>query len=126
MRILDIASFKPYVDHFNSMEPEGVVNMIPNAAAWEWMAANVPFFSCPDRAFEEIYYFRWWSFRKHIKETPAGRIITEFIEPVRHAGMFNSISCALGHHLMEGRWIRDHKDRRCGSSHRNRLGRSQS
>ena len=56
------------------------------------MAENIPLFTCPDTAMEEMYYYRWWTFRKHIKQTPAGRIITEFITPVRHAGSYNSIS----------------------------------
>jgi Bacterial alpha-L-rhamnosidase 6 hairpin glycosidase domain len=107
MAILQADQLKHYVDRFNTMEPEGVVNLISNAQAWEWMTANIPLFSCPDPTIEEIYYFRWWSFRKHIKETPAGMIVTEFIEPVRHAGTYNSISCATSHHLAEGRWLRD-------------------
>src|SRR5262245_39415409 len=109
MAFLDADEFRFYVDDFNSMEPEDVVNLIPNAQAWDWMTQNVPFFSCPDRAMEEMYYFRWWTFRKHLKQTPVGLIVTEFITPVKHAGSYNSISCALGHHLMEGRWIRDQK-----------------
>src|SRR5690606_40516549 len=68
---------------------------------------RVLFRSCPDSAIEETYYFRWWSYRKHIKETPSGTIVTEFIEPVSHAGKYNSISCALGHHIYEGRWLRN-------------------
>jgi len=109
MATLQSDQFRAYVDHFNTMEPEDVVNLIPNAQAWDWISENVPLFSCPDRAIEEMYYFRWWTFRKHIKQTPAGMIVTEFITPVKHAGSHNSISCALGHHLMEGRWIRDQK-----------------
>src|SRR5439155_23032492 len=85
MQILRRESFKHYIDFFNSMEAEGVVNLIPNATAWDWIEENIPFFTCPDRAMEEMYYFRWWSFRKHIKQTPVGRIITEFIEAVKHA-----------------------------------------
>jgi hypothetical protein len=105
--ILNEENFKHHIDRFNTMEPEGVVNLIPNAHAWDWISRSVPLFSCPDPDMEEIYYFRWWSYRKHIKQTPVGRIVTEFIEPVRHAGPFNSISCAFGHHLAEGRWLRD-------------------
>ena len=67
----------------------------------------MPLFDCPDGDFEEIYYFRWWTFRKHIKQTPDGRVLTEFITPVSHAGPYNTISCAVGHHLAEGRWLRD-------------------
>src|SRR5207249_9840125 len=29
--------------------------------------------------------------------------------PIRHAGAYNTISCAVGHHLAEGRWLRDEK-----------------
>ena len=107
MKILEADNFKHHIDHFNSMEPEGVVNLIPNAQAWEWIKQNVPFFSCPDADMEEIYYFRWWSFRKHIKQTPAGHVVTEFILPVKHAGIYNTVSCALGHHIAEARWLRD-------------------
>ena len=56
---------------------------------------------------EEIYYFRWWTFRKHIKQTPDGFVITEFLPPVPWAGKYNTISCAAGHHLREGRWLND-------------------
>ena len=71
------------------------------------MVANVPLFDCPDATLREIYYFRWWTYRKHIKKTPQGFVITEFLQPVRHAGAYNTISCAFGHHLAEGSWIRD-------------------
>ena len=104
---LNAADFKHYVDAFNAADTEDIINLIPNAAAWDWMMQNVPLFTSPDKEIERIYYYRWWTFRKHIKQTPAGLIVTEFIEPVRHAGTYNSISCALGHQLAEGRWIRD-------------------
>jgi hypothetical protein len=109
MPTLNADDFRHYIDRFNAMEPEGVVNLVPNSQSWDWVRQNAPLFSCPDKALEEIYYFRWWTFRKHIKQTPAGTIVTEFIEPVRHAGSYNSISCALGHHLAEGRWLRDQR-----------------
>ncbi len=89
------------------MVKEEVVNFIPDSDAWAWMKTNVPFFACPDHDIEEIYYFRWWTFRKHFKQTPAGFIITEFLKPVKHAGEYNALSCALGHHVAEGRWIHD-------------------
>ena len=106
---LNPADFKHYIDAFNADDNEDIVNLIPNSAAWGWMTQQVPLFACSDKDIERIYYYRWWTFRKHIKQTPAGVIVTEFIEPVRHAGTYNSISCALGHHLAEGRWIRDRR-----------------
>ncbi len=107
--LLDPEQFRRYVEYFNSMLPEDVINWIPDSRAWEWMRENIPLFSCPDPEVEEIYYYRWWAYRKHIKKTPAGFILTEFLRPVRHAGDYNAISCALGHHLAEGRWLRDRR-----------------
>ncbi|HEY7089707.1 MAG TPA: glycosyl hydrolase family 65 protein [Tepidisphaeraceae bacterium] len=107
MTLLQPEEFRHHIDRFNAADNEEVVNLIPNSAAWDWINGTVPIFSCPDRAMEQMYYYRWWTFRKHIKQTPAGLILTEFITPVKHAGTYNSISCALGHHLAEGRWLRD-------------------
>jgi len=105
--VLDPASFRPYIERFNRVFPEEVVNAIPDSRAWEWMAANVPLFECPDKELEEVYYYRWWAYRKHIKQTPKGFIITEFLKPVSHAAEYNAISCALGHHVYEGRWLHE-------------------
>ncbi|MGH9159389.1 MAG: MGH1-like glycoside hydrolase domain-containing protein [Vicinamibacteraceae bacterium] len=107
MLVLDAASFRHHVDLFNRMAPEEVTNAIPNREAWEWMQANIPFFACPDRDLERIYYYRWWALRKHVTRTPAGWILTEFLKPVSHASDYNAISSALGHHIEEGRWLRD-------------------
>jgi hypothetical protein len=107
MFVLHADAFKHHVDFFNRMEPENIVNHIPNQQSWEWMVQNVPFFECPDQSFEQIYYFRWWTFRKHIKKTPDGFVVTEFLDRVGHSGEYNTISCALGHHIREGRWLRD-------------------
>ena len=70
---------------------------------------NIPLLDCPDKDIEETYYFRWWTFRKHIKQTPDGFVITEFLPTVGWAGKHNTISCAAGHHLHEGRWLHDPK-----------------
>src|SRR5699024_10397163 len=70
---------------------------------------NIPLFDCPDSTIQETYYYRWWSFRKHLVKTPEGFIFTEFLTPVGHAGKYNSISCALGHHIYEGRWLHNKK-----------------
>ena len=80
---------------------------ISNADAANWMAENIPLFDCPDEDFREIYYFRWWSLRKHIRRTPAGWGMTEFLVPRSYADRYNLIACAIGHHVMETRWLRD-------------------
>lgn len=106
---LDPSDFARHVEHFNTMELESVINRVSNANSWEWMIANIPLFDCPDDQFTETWYFRWWSFRKHIVETPDGFVITEFLTPVRHAGVYNTISCATGFHIAEGRWLDDQR-----------------
>jgi hypothetical protein len=105
--ILDASQFRHYIEDFNRAFPEEVVNYIPDAQAFDWLSANIPFFTCPDPAIEQLYYYRWWAWRKHIKETPAGFLVTEFLKPVKHAAEYNALSCALGHHIAEGRWLLD-------------------
>jgi len=105
--VLDPEKFRHHVEFFNSTYQEDVVNHIPDAQAWDWMKQNIPFFTCPDPDVEQIYYFRWWTYRKHIKKTPVGFIVTEFLKPVNHASEYNALSCALGHHIAEGRWLHD-------------------
>lgn len=105
--ILNASQFEHYIDDFNHTFPEEVVNYIPDAEAFEWLRRNIPLFACPDAAIEQLYYYRWWAWRKHIKETPAGFLVTEFLKPVKHAAEYNALSCALGHHIAEGRWLHD-------------------
>lgn len=107
LAMLQPTAFAHYVDQFNSSDAETVPTTIANKTCWSWLQKNIPLLECPDREVEEIYYFRWWSFRKHVKQTPKGFVITEFLPPVSHAGEFNTISCAAGFHLAEGRWLRD-------------------
>jgi len=80
---------------------------ISNQDAAQWMERNIPLFDCPDEDFREIYYFRWWSLRKHLKRTPVGWGMTEFLVPRSYADRYNLIACAIGHHVMETRWLRD-------------------
>ncbi|MCF0051817.1 glycoside hydrolase [Dyadobacter sp. LJ53] len=103
--VLKAENYRHHVEHFNRMEDENKVNAIPNAQSWDWMKANIPLFDCPQDNFQEIYYYRWWTFRKHIHQTPQGFIITEFLVDRNYADKYNMISCALGHHIYEGRWL---------------------
>ncbi|MDB4919543.1 MAG: glycoside hydrolase [Mucilaginibacter sp.] len=107
--LLTTDKLKNYVNYFNSIDTETVKNYIPNDRAVEFLSANVPLFECPDSAIEKIYYYRWWTFRKHLKQTPDGFIFTEFIIPENWAGIYNSLSDALGHHVYEGRWLHNKK-----------------
>lgn len=105
--VLKADSFSHYVDYFNKMENENIVLAIPNAKSWEWMKANIPLFECPQQNFEEIYYYRWWTLRKHIEQTPSEFAFTEFLINRTYADKYNLIGSALGHHIYEARWLHD-------------------
>ncbi|HEU6447266.1 MAG TPA: glycosyl hydrolase family 65 protein [Verrucomicrobiae bacterium] len=99
--VLQPAAFSHYVVYFNSMEDENVTNCISNANSWNWLQKEIPFFECPDGEVEELYYFRWWSFRKHLEQTKNGFVFSEFLTRQM------PVSSALGHQIVEGRWLRD-------------------
>ena len=105
--VLNYDDFAHYAERFNTMEDENIVTTIPNAQSSEWMRRNIPLFDCPDDDFRELYYYRWWTLRKHIKRTPVGYGMTEFLVPRSYADKYNLIACAIGHHVMESRWLRD-------------------
>lgn len=54
-----------------------------------------------------MFYYRWWTLRKHIKQTPVGYGMTEFLVNRSYADKYNLIACAIGHHIYESRWLRD-------------------
>ena len=105
--LADANRVQHYVETFNAHDEETVKNYVPNADASDWLSKNIPFFECPDMAIERTYYFRWWVYRKHIKQTPEGFVVTEFLPDVPWAGKYNTISCPAGHHFYEGRWLRN-------------------
>ena len=108
-QVLKDTDFSHYADFFNSVDDEQIKNSISNAECWDWMQANIPLFECPDKEIEEIYYYRWWVYRKHIRETPAGYVISEFLPDVKHAKKYNTIACAAGLHVDEGKWLHNKK-----------------
>ncbi|MFC0775238.1 MGH1-like glycoside hydrolase domain-containing protein [Terrimonas alba] len=105
--VLKQEQFKHYVDYFNTMEEPNIEQAIPNAQSWEWMKKNIPLFECPQQNFEEIFYYRWWTLRKHIKKTEKGFVFTEFLIQRSYADKYNLISSGLGHHIYESRWLHD-------------------
>jgi len=107
--VLKYSSFKHYVDYFNKMEDENIKQAIPNDSASGWLQKNIPLFECPQQNFEEIFYFRWWTLRKHIKKTEQGFVFTEFLIQRSYADKYNLIASGLGHHIYESRWLHDKK-----------------
>ncbi|WP_442795884.1 MGH1-like glycoside hydrolase domain-containing protein [Pelobium manganitolerans] len=96
---------KPDISYFNSLDSEDVVNAISNEKTYEFLSKQIPLFDCPDSAIKKIYYYRWWTMRKHLKKTPDGYVFTEFLTPMKHGGKYNAISSAVGLQLNEARWF---------------------
>ncbi len=103
--LLNAEDYADYVEYFNTMEAEEnpTYAIIRNAQSWDWMKANIPLFDCPDDWFQQIYYYRWWSYRKHIKYPTnypyTGFAVTEWVYYV------NPNSSPFCHHISEGRWL---------------------
>lgn len=105
--LLSTEKLTKWVAQFNADDNELYIQFVPNAAALRFLEQNVPLFDCPDEEFERTYYFRWWTYRKHLRATPDGFVVTEFLPNVSWAKKYNTINCAAGHHLYEGRWLVD-------------------
>lgn len=98
---------KEYVAQFNMNDVEYIKTDISNDEVFEFLSSEIPLIEIPDKEIERTYYFRYWVFRKHIKNTPHGHIVTEFLPRVDWAGAYNSINCATPFHLLEGRWLKN-------------------
>ncbi|NJP91815.1 hypothetical protein HCN51_20525 [Nonomuraea sp. FMUSA5-5] len=75
----------------------------------EWYEANIPFLEVPDQEIQDVYYYRWSTYKRHIRYTDSatGHIITEFHNAPGYAAPLGGIVAAAGHHVYEGRWLRD-------------------
>ena len=75
---------------------------------FEWYAANIPFFECPDQEITTTYYYRWDLLTKHLTygSPNSGYSFTEFIDRPFWSGAYGAISCPAGHQLYEARWLR--------------------
>ncbi len=106
-KYLDSNDFKHYITDFNSKDFEPYGWYYTNDSAWAFMENNIPFFECPDKNLERTYYFRWWTYRKHLRYTEDGWIMTEFASPKPWGGKHGAIVCSAGHQVYEGRWLRN-------------------
>lgn len=103
--VLQAKTYRHYFDGFAEDEQAMLGRAAP--LPWAWFEQNIPWLDVPDKQLEQIYYFRWYSFQKHIRETPYGHVIDEFLDDVPWAGKYNTINDAAGHHIREARWLRD-------------------
>ena len=52
---------------------------------------GIPLVDMSNKTVEQIYYFRWHTYCKHIKPTEDGYVITEFLPDVPWSGKHNTI-----------------------------------
>lgn len=104
--VLHSGSYRHYIDQFVADEREAIGGQ--PADEWPWIEANIPLFDSSDKQFEEMYYFRWFAWEKHLVSTPHGFIITEWLpKPADSGGYFGALPDAAPFHLGEARWLRD-------------------
>ena len=74
-----------------------------------WFLANIPFFEAPDPQIQATYYYRWETYKEHLAYTGPeyGYVTTEFLEPSSYGAPYGGVVAAAGHHISEGRWLRN-------------------
>lgn len=102
--VLKAQNYHAYVQQFARDEQEAT-GKAP-ADAWPWMQAEIPLFASSDKQFEEIYYFRWYAWQKHLVKSRHGFLITEWLpKPQEADGNFGVLNDAAPFHLGEARWL---------------------
>jgi hypothetical protein len=103
---LHAADYQHYVVQFAADEREATGKQPQDE--WPWMQANIPLFDSSDKRFEEMYYFRWYAWQKHVVTTSRGFLITEWLpKPGASDGFYGVLPDAAPFHLGEARWLRD-------------------
>ena len=74
-----------------------------------WYEANIPFLEVPDQQIQDVYYYRWQTYKEHLVYTGPeyGWLSTEFLQPASYGAPYGGIVAAAGHQITEGRWLRN-------------------
>lgn len=111
--VLKPADYRHYVDLFRIQEQEATGKVYPGEGgedSWAWMQHEIPWFDSSDKKFEEMYYFRWYAWKKHLVKTPHGYVITEWLPKAGFKdGSFGALPDAAAFHIGEARWLREGK-----------------
>jgi hypothetical protein len=100
------ADYRHYTVRFAADEREATGRQPSDE--WPWMEANIPLFDSSNKHFEEMYYFRWYAWQKHVVSTSHGFLITEWLpKPELPDGFYGALPDAAPFHLAEARWLRN-------------------
>jgi len=103
--LLHPADYRHYAIQFAADEQEATGKQSQDE--WPWLETNVPLFSSSDKQFEQMYYFRWYAWQKHVVSTSRGFLITEWLpRPDAPDGFYGALPDAAPFHLGEARWLR--------------------
>jgi hypothetical protein len=109
--VLKPAAYRHYVDLFRMQEQAAtgkVYEGVDGEDTWTWMQQEIPWFDASDKQFEEMYYFRWYAWKKHLVKTPQGYVITEWLpKPEFKDGSYGALPDAAPFHLGEARWLHE-------------------
>lgn len=101
-------NFHHYISLFERQEFDATGKTAEDS--WPWMLREIPWFESSDKQFEEMYYFRWYAWQKHVVSTRRGWVITEWLpKPEMKDRFYGALPDAASFHLGEARWLRDPK-----------------
>tara|TARA_B110000208_G_scaffold178188_1_gene225972 strand:- start:1669 stop:2997 length:1329 start_codon:yes stop_codon:yes gene_type:complete len=95
---------------------------VVNESSYEWATSNLPLFEVSDADIQATYYYRAKAYKTHLMRTEWADIqhvvseqCTGFgdgstTSPSGYTcwgGIYGNINAAAGHHITEGRWLRD-------------------
>jgi hypothetical protein len=104
--LLNPTNYRHYIELFRKQEQEATG--VAGTDSWPWMMQEIPWFEASDKRFEEMYYFRWYAWQKHLVSTKRGYVITEWLpKPEMKDGFFGALPDAAPFHIAEARWLRD-------------------
>jgi hypothetical protein len=78
----------------------------------KWYVDNIPFVDTPDATINEIYYYRWSTYKRALRYTTpdTGYVSTEYDNQIWYSGnefSYGALSDAAGYHILDGRWLRN-------------------
>lgn len=82
-----------------------------------WYKDNIPFVDTPDDTINDVYYYRWSTFKRALRYTVPGTgfVSTEYVVPPWYSGngwtggneAHSALPDAAGYHILDGRWLRN-------------------
>jgi hypothetical protein len=92
---------------YYKLKPESFAGVL--GSDYNWAVSSIPLFESANRTLDNVYYFRWRTYKSHIHSTGIDAfpwVVTEFSPNVSWGGAFNTINGDAGAHLSEAGWLR--------------------